>query len=109
MCEFRPLNSMEKDAIAIAVRRGKIPADHELVACDDWQVSYEKMKGGFCVCVLSRLGRRMGDCIENTYDRYCVVYRGASRRCYKDKRNDLFGEMKAFGRAIMYSRAAELR
>lgn len=104
MCEFRELNDLEKMQINLAVRQGRIPSWHELYThIDQWRVSYEKMQGGFCICVL------VLSIYDGHFNELHKIYRGASRRSYKDKRNETFGCMKAFGRAILYSRAAELR
>lgn len=93
---FRPLNENELKAIMYAVQKGKIKDNHPVFQdANVVKVSYEKMQGGFCVCVL----------IVPTFG---YIYRGASRRSYKDPRKPIRGEMLAFSRAILYSRPVEL-
>lgn len=94
--KFRPLNENERKAITYAVQKGKIKDNHPLFHdAHIARVSYEKMQGGFCVCVI----------LLKTFG---YLYRGASRRSYKDTRNDIRGEMLAFSRALLYSRPADL-
>lgn len=87
---FRPLNEHELLAIKQANTKGKIPDTHPLVVSDTTRVSYEKMQGGFCVCVV--IVEKSRTSIEFGY----LVYRGASRRSYKDPRKPIRGEMLAF-------------
>lgn len=100
MNTFRLLNENELTAIKSAMAKKKIPESHPFVTAPNLaEVSYENIQGGFCVCIVKTpIG------IENGY----LVYRGASRRSYKDARNVLRGEMLAFNRAILYSRGVEL-
>lgn len=101
---FRPLNEHEIQAIASSRARGKLGHDHPLVlAANLARVSYEKMQGGFCVCVIVYV---MPSDIPS--DPSYLVLRGASRRSYKDPRKPIRGEMLAFSRAILYSRPVEL-
>lgn len=95
---FHPLNTNEIAVIVSAVKRNKIPAnDIRIQYTSRLRVSYEYMQGGFCICILVTWN-------EDTN----IVYRGASRRSYKDPRKPIKGEMLAFSRAILYSRAVEL-
>lgn len=88
---FRPLNDLERALISALVKRGKLPDDDDrAITSSHLFVSYENMQGGFCVCIL-------------IYPPNNSVYRGASRRSYKDSRNQLRGEMMAFRRAVLYS------
>lgn len=88
--EFRHLNENEKSYIQSAYRKGLVPLDKPLISfLDHLTVSYEQMQGGFCVRIV-RIGY--------------TLYRGASRRSYKDRPNPILGEMLAFKRAILYSR-----
>jgi len=94
--EFRPLNEMERSAIMTWAKKGRIPLSVPLVEnIGSLAVSYEFQQGGFCVCILHAYGSRF-------------VYRGASRRSYRDPRKRTTGEMLAFQRAVLYSRPAEL-
>jgi hypothetical protein len=52
------------------------------------------MQGGFCICLI----RIISD------DGTISLLRGASRRSYKDRQNRVSGEIKAFVRALKYSR-----
>ena len=58
-------------------------------------VSYESMQGGFCICLIR---------IVSDHDGTVSLLRGASRRSYEDRRNRVTGEMKAFVRALRYSK-----
>jgi hypothetical protein len=99
----RPLNQMERESISGAVRRGRIPAvDLRHVYHNHLRVTYETMQGGFTVCILL-LSLRDDDGDVQTY-----IWRGASRRSYKDRRKPVRGEMLAFSRAILYSRPLEI-
>lgn len=100
--KFRPLNANETIAIGSAYAKGKIPESHPLLNPNvTTLVSYENMQGGFCVCVVI--------IPKSSYSEYgYLVYRGASRRSYKDPRKPIRGEMLAFNRAILYSRPVEL-
>lgn len=106
--KFHPLSDNEKSCIMAAAKKGRIKADHPLVlylnseranAAPSILVSYENMQGGFCVCILELMTIDSG---------MSVLYRGASRRSYKDARNPIKGEMLAFSRAVLYSRPVEL-
>jgi hypothetical protein len=100
---FRPLNEHEIQAVKAYNEKGKIPDTHPLVSSpDSTEVSYEKMQGGFCVCVVM-----IQKSVSSTEFGYLVL-RGASRRSYKDPRKPIRGEMLAFSRAILYSRPVEL-
>lgn len=102
--EFRPLNENEKAVIMSAVKKGRVLPTSYLVSCLDYvKVSYEPMQGGFCVCLvcLTFLG---GESIQFRK----LVWRGASRRSYKDPRKPIKGEMLAFSRAVLYSRPVEI-
>lgn len=102
--EFRTLNENERKAVGSALMKTRIPETHPLVVgIDLLEVSYEKMQGGFCVCII-RSTFWVGDPPKKHYS----VFRGASRRSYKDPRNDIRGEMLAFSRALLYSRPVEL-
>jgi hypothetical protein len=92
--DFRPLNPLEISTIENAVKKHRLPADGPLYT-DSGQVvvSYEGMQGGFTVCVVAL------ECADGL-----IIWRGASRRSYRDARNALRGEMLAFSRAVMYSR-----
>lgn len=93
---FRPLNIAERAMITSLVQRGKLPTDDDRYNwISSFMVSYENMQGGFCICILLDT-------------RYSLLYRGASRRSYKDSRNQLKGEMMAFRRAVLYSRGSKL-
>jgi hypothetical protein len=83
---FRSLNSHEKTALW--------NLDYSHLNPHTTTVSYEFMQGGFCVCLIQ--------ISEN--DSTVSLLRGASRRSYKDKQNRVSGEMKAFVRALKYSR-----
>lgn len=95
--KFRPLNENEIKAIESAKRKGKIVGPHPILSDGDATVSYEKMQGGFCICI-----------IIARYQSKSFMFRGASRRSYKDTRNDIRGEMLAFSRALLYSRPVEM-
>ena len=101
---FRPLNENEIAAIQSAHVKGKMPDCHPLLRptlSTPTLVSYENMQGGFCVCVVI--------VPKSSYQEHgYLVYRGASRRSYKDPRKPIRGEMLAFNRAILYSRPVEL-
>lgn len=103
--EFRPLNSSEWEAITALDQRNKLP-DSSVTLADALstssivQVSYETMQGGFCICVIL---------VPSEESDVFYLYRGASRRSYKDKDNPTRGEMKAFIRAILHSRPKEVR
>lgn len=90
--EFRTLNEQELRAIA----KSRLPEGHVLRRSNT-QVSYETQQGGFCVCVL--LAQEEAG---NSWRQ--VIFRGASRRSYKDPKNKVKGEMLAFLRAIRCSR-----
>lgn len=103
---FRPLNANEKAAILAAAKKGRLRADDPRVEfLDDLVVSYESQQGGFQVALLTfvpgsgRIG--VGPLLG-------TLYRGASRRSYKDPRNRVKGEMLAFSRAILFSRPTPL-
>jgi hypothetical protein len=101
--EFRLLNENEKAVILKAVQKNRLKLSHPLVEAMDYlRVSYECMQGGFCVCVLVILRS------ISTPEYGHIMYRGASRRSYKDPRKPIKGEMLAFSRAVLYSRAVSL-
>lgn len=100
--KFRPLNENEIRAIQSAVTKSKVTIGHILEAIDSARISYEKMQGGFCVCVI--IVQKSLSHPEFGY----LILRGASRRSYKDPRNDIRGEMLAFSRALLYSRPVEM-
>lgn len=94
---FRPLNDNERLAIMSLAKKGKILSDDiRILKSENLLVSYENMQGGFCVCIVEYTDRVAGG--------DSIVWRGASRRSYKDSRNPVKGEMLAFSRAILYSR-----
>lgn len=94
--EFRPLNENEKAVILKAAKKGRLHMDDaRVIDIDAAGVSYEKMQGGFCVCLLT---------IYHPSNATMTIYRGASRRSYKDPRKPIKGEMLAFSRAVLYSR-----
>lgn len=98
--EFRPLNTLEMKTVAHMARTKKIPEYHSLLCCLGLgcaQVSYEYMQGGFCVCIIVL---KDGD--------KTILWRGASRRSYKDPRKPIRGELLAFSRALLYSRPVEI-
>lgn len=111
---FRPLNSMERATILAAstpkkglLHRSRIPAnDARVVDIDSLVVSYERMQGGFTICILLLRGQTVEDMLgEPIDDKYPdLLWRGASRRSYRDARNPVRGEMLAFSRAVLYSR-----
>lgn len=90
--EFRQLNERESRAIL----KSRLPATHPLRRTATL-VSYENQQGGFCVCVLLAEGGEGNR-------RQKLIFRGASRRSYKDPKNKVRGEMLAFLRAIRCSR-----
>lgn len=110
--EFRLLNPMERATIIAAAtpkkgkdpktglpHRSRIPAsDPRIEHIGELQVSYERMQGGFTVCVL--ILNHYGDDLEPEV----VIWRGSSRRSYRDARNPIRGEMLAFSRTVLYSR-----
>lgn len=95
MNEFRQLNEQESRAIM----KSRLPEGHPLRNWNFPRVSYERMQGGFCVCLLL-----LADGNNNT-----LILRGASRRSYKDRKNRVRGEMLAFLRAIRCSRPVRLK
>lgn len=99
---FRPLNDSEKTLISALVRRRKLGEfDNRSSDYDVLRVSYENMQGGFCVCIL--IFDPSLDAHSPVSPEERCLYRGASRRSYKDSRNQLRGEMMAFRRAVLYS------
>lgn len=101
--EFRLLNENEKKAIDSCHKRGHLESNHYLVVYKDLvKVSYERMQGGFCVCCI------VVPIDPRTPSAGFFIFKGASRRSYKDTRNPIRGEMLAFSRAILYSRPVEL-
>jgi len=96
---FRLLNENEKSCILKAAGKGRIK-DHMVLWSEELQVSYEYMQGGFCICILVFDDRANAD--------KKLIWRGASRRSYKDQRNPIRGETLAFSRAILFSRPVEL-
>lgn len=102
--DFRPLNDNEKSAVVIAMQKRKIPTNHPLYSSlDHAKVSYQNLPGGFCVCLVS-----VPKSISNPPEFGYLLYRGSSRRSYKDPKNPVRGEMLAFSRALFYSRPVEL-
>lgn len=100
--DFRPLNDNERLAIMSLAKKGKILSDDiRILNSEGLLVSYENMQGGFCVCIVEYTDRVAGG--------DSIVWRGASRRSYKDSRNPVKGEMLAFSRAILYSRPVTLK
>lgn len=96
--KFRPLNDHEEQMITRLIDKGRIHSTDPR-ATKPSKVSYESMQGGFCVCTLL-----VYDIPANkTY-----LYRGASRRSYKDRRNPVRGKILAFSRAVLYSHAVEI-
>jgi hypothetical protein len=96
---FRPLNTLEMKTVVHMVQTKRIPEDHPLINfLDEAQVSYENMQGGFCVCIILLDSKALGS----------FLWRGASRRSYKDPRKPIRGESLAFSRALLYSRAVEI-
>ncbi len=92
--DFRPLSTLEMKTVLHMVQTKKIPEDHTLMHyLDSARVSYENMQGGFCVCIII---------VGN------ILWRGASRRSYKDPRKPIRGELLAFSRALLYSHAIEI-
>lgn len=59
------------------------------------RVSYERLSGGFCVCVIVA---------QETKKQTPVIFRGASRQSMHDKPNWIKGDMLAFNRAIRDSK-----
>lgn len=91
---FRPLDSFEIQVVESALSRGRLPcADPRSVWIDKLAVSYESLPGGFYVCILM---------LDTDHP---LLYRGVSRRSYRDKHNSIKGRMLAFSRAILHSRA----
>lgn len=89
--EIRHLNDAERQALI-----NNTSEAHPLrtVNIDVLSVNYERSPGGFCVCMI----------IKPSGDNAAVIYRGASRKSYKDEPNRVKGEMLAFVRAVKYSR-----
>lgn len=116
--EFRPLNQRERDMIfSFATKendqktglphQSRIPLlDLYHIHHNHFRVSYERMQGGFTVCLLVLVGLAN----ENPENDPVTVYlwRGVSRRSYKDKLNPIRGEMLAFRRAVLFSRTVTL-
>lgn len=117
---FRTLNEHEKSTILSAAKKGRLSAtDNRVSYLDALEVSYEQMQGGFCVCLIkldlySPVGEEspiphLPDLLKGVRHRHVItVWRGASRRSYKDPRKPIRGEMLAFSRAILYSRGVEV-
>lgn len=102
--EFRPLNSNEEKVITHLASTGRIKIDDiRLLNLERLKVSYEYMQGGFCVRILV-----INKSVSMPLEFGSLVWRGASRRSYKDPRKPIRGEMLAFSRAILYSRPVEL-
>lgn len=101
---FRPLNDRELKTLLHVFAQGRFMSSVTHIPVDDFEVSYEFMQGGFCVCILILFEQP-----TPKSPRYITaVYRGASRRSYKDARNTVRGEMQAFSRALLYSHAVEV-
>lgn len=102
---FRPLNDLERRAVLSLSHRERLSDSIPTFRLDDMEVSYEFMQGGFCVCVIllyfSMKRKNSTRYIE-------TIFRGASRRSYKDPRNTVKGEMQAFCRAMECSRGMEI-
>lgn len=96
--DFRPLNQSEVTAIESLLRKGHLTPDQPIVTrIRDLEVSYESHGGGFCVCLI--IFKWPVD--DNSW---YLIWRGASRRSYKDKKNQLRGQMLAFRRAVLFSK-----
>jgi len=104
---FRPLNQNEIQALRKIGRKYELKdpsiANYPFAYLE---VSYEFLQGGFCVCII--IQREMTK-HRNVSSRHIkAIYRGASRRSYKDTHNDTKGEMQAFCRALRCSRGVEV-
>lgn len=98
--DFRPLNDNERGVILGARNKLRLPPnDYRFTEIDRLQVSYQNMQGGFCVCIVV---------LSLSVSLKTIIYRGASRRSYKDRRQQIRGEMLAFSRAVLYSRPVTL-
>lgn len=105
---FRALNMNEQRALnklreANRLKDARLAIRAQLT--EDLEVSYQFLQGGFCVCIIV--------CYEqparkNSPRYIAAVYRGASRRSYKDAPNIVKGEMQSFCRALKCSRGVEL-
>lgn len=103
---FRSLNVREVQALS-SLSLGEKLKDSKLneASADEMEVSYEFMQGGFCICIIIVYEQPT----RRNQPRYIsAVYRGASRRSYKDPRNTVKGEMQAFCRALKCSRGVEI-
>lgn len=116
---FRPLNQMERATIFAASKpkkgvdpetglpyQSRIPADDlRVIHHNHVQVSYERMQGGFTICILWLILH--SDDPEQPPTSF-YIWRGASRRSYRDPRKPVRGEMLAFSRMVLYSRPVVL-
>ena len=101
---FRALNDREQQAISSLDGKDKLSKGFPWWRADDMEVSYEFMQGGFCVCIIflyEPVSKRSLRLVE-------AIFRGASRRSYKDPRNTVKGEMQVFCRALECSRGVEI-
>ena len=85
--EFRKPTDDEFELIqTVCIRNPPLHFNHMINNC---LISYETLPGGFTVCILVT-GREQ-------------IYRGVSRRSYKDRHNPIRGRMLALRRAVLYS------
>lgn len=112
---FRPLNPRELAALESGLTKGRMrvlnpfvpiiqhhPSSREYKALVQlFSVSYQQLSGNFLSCIV--LYNRTD---EHTH--YSVLWRGVSRRSYKDRPNRIHGEMLAFSRAVFYSYGVEI-
>lgn len=115
--EFRPLHPVEKITLTNALtklRKGReglraltgsqlttlLTFDNYNHISNYLSISYQYLPGGFLVCIL------MCTIPPDHVTRY--MWRGVSRRSYKDRPNRIRGEMLAFGRAVFYSYGVEI-
>ena len=110
--EFRPLNANEKHTLIQLSndKRLAFKINHSLdllsQSVDRLRVSYERLQGGFCVCLL--VVDKSDKSVAHPDEHNSLVWRGVSRRSYKDKPNSIKGEILAFKRAILYSLPVEI-
>lgn len=99
--EFRPFNVLERMAITSALNKRKLdPNDYRAMPRPSTVVSYERLSGGFTVCLIvvrATLNHQMAT----------VIYRGVSRKSLHDRWNSTRGDMIAFNRALQ-SKGVEL-
>lgn len=94
--EFRPLNDAEIHALESIIEKGQ---EKQILKAEDLQISYERLSGGFTVCVLIE-SRRAG----RGKPPVRTIFRGASRQSKHDKPNRIKGDALAFNRAIRDSK-----